>query len=204
MKFLLCKGLTILVALLLATGAMAAEGAGDGRAADHAALRVLMAKAVQAINEQDMDALASCFTKNFAFTTVDQAVLTNTTALRNYYDQMLKSDRSPVSSFKMTPTVEIPTIFLDANTGYSCGSSDDAYTLRKGGKVIHIPSRWTAMVVREEGQWKLAAVHAGVNFVDNPLLKIKTLPWWRKCLLAVGLGKYPGENNRGEKKPGEK
>jgi ketosteroid isomerase-like protein len=184
--------MAILVALGLSAGAMAADG-GDGREADHAALRTLMARAVQAINSQDMDALAGCFTRRFVFTTVDQAVLTSTLALKNYYNLMLKSETSPVVGYTMTPTVEVPTIFLDAETGYSYGSSDDAYTLRRGGRVIHIPSRWTATVAREDGQWKLAAVHAGVNFVDNPLLRIKTLPWWRKCLLAVGIGKYPGE-----------
>lgn len=193
MRALVFKVVAFLATLILTTNVTAEERAGDGREADHAALRALMAQAVQAINNQDMGALGDCFTKNFVFTTVDQAVLTSTLALKNYYDGMLKSDASPVSGFKMTPTVEKPTVFLDANTGYSWGVSDDAYTLRRGGRVVHIPSRWTATVAREDGQWKLAAVHAGVNYVDNPLLKIKTLPWWRKCLLAVGIGKYPGE-----------
>lgn len=193
MKMLWYKAMGALALAFLTAGAVAAGGTGDGREADHAALRVLMANAVEAINRQDMDALASCFTSKFVFTTVDQAVLTSTLALKQYYDRMLKSEASPVSGFQMAPTVEIPTIFLDANTGYSCGISDDAYTLRRGGRVIHILSRWTATVARENGAWKLAAVHAGVNFVDNPLLKIQTLTLWRKFLLAVGIGKYPGE-----------
>jgi hypothetical protein len=29
--------------------------------------------------------------------------------------------------------------------------------------------------------------------MDNTVLRVSTLPWWRKLLIAVGIGKYPGE-----------
>lgn len=193
MRAALLKVLAFLLTLLPALSAHAADRMGDGREADHAALRTLMNRAVQAINSQDMDALSSCFSERFVFTTVDQTAVTSTLALKRYYDRMLRAEDSPLSGFKMEPSVEVPAVFLGANAGYSCGVSDDAYILRKSGRVIHMPSRWTATVVKEEGQWKLAALHAGINFTDNALLKIEKLPWWRKLLLGLGLGKYPGE-----------
>lgn len=193
MKTMKCGVITILATMLLTIGAMAAQGAGDGREADHAALRMLMSKATTALNKQDMEGLAACFTKNFAFTTVDQTVLTSTLSMQKYYDRMLRQKDSPVTSYTISPIVEIPTIFLDENTGYSCGTSDDTYTLRKNSRKVHMPCRWTATVVRENGAWKLASVHTGVNVMDNTVLRVRTMPWWRKCLLAIGIGKIPGE-----------
>lgn len=192
MKTMQWKVIVILGAVLLAAGVIGAQP-NDGRDADHAALRTVMAKATQALNAQDLDALTACFTKNFAFTTVDQTVLTSTLSMQKYYDRMLRQKDSPVTSYKITPIVEIPTVFLDQNTGYSCGTSDDAYTLRKGGRTVHMPCHWTATVVRENGEWKLATMHTGVNVMDNTVLRVKTLPWWRKCLLVLHIGKLPGE-----------
>lgn len=169
-----------------------AQGNGDGREADHAVLRALMANAVKAINNQDMDALAACFTKKFAFTTVDQSVLTDAASLKKYYDRMLRSADSPVTGYKMAPTVDIPTIFFDANTGYSCGTSDDTYTLRQNGRVVHMTCNWTAAVAKEDGTWKLAAVHSGVNVMNNPVIDTVAATLKRNLFLAAGLGVLVG------------
>jgi len=193
MRTIKCKTIAILMTMLLSGIALAAEESGGGREADHAALRVLMAHATQALNTQDMDALAACFTKDFVFTTVDQSVLTSILSMKQYYDRMLRQKDSLVTGYKIAPTVEIPTVFLDANTGYSWGTSDDTYVLRINGRTVHMPCRWTATVVREDGVWKLAAVHTGVNVTDNTVLQVRTMPWWRRCLLACGIGKFPGE-----------
>lgn len=192
MKTVKCNVIAICVALLLVGGARAAENASDGREADHAALRTMMAKAVRAINSQDMDALASCFNKNFVFTTVDQSVLTSTLALKSYYDRMLRSESSPVTGLTMNPKVDIPTLFLDATTGFSCGTSDDVYTLRRDGRMVHMPSNWTALVVKVGGEWKIAAVHAGVNVMANPILDNITGSLGRNLLWAGALGILAG------------
>ena len=193
MRMSLYKVMTILAALLLTTGVMAANETKDAREVDHAALRVLMTDTVEAINGQDMDALAACFTDDFVFTTIDQTVLATPEEIKDYYERMLNNEESPISGFSMTPSPDIPTVFLDDQTGFCYGTSDDAYTLRKNKRVIHMTSKWTATVVKVDGQWKIATAHSGVDVMDNPLIKIKTLSWWRRFLLAIGIGKYPGE-----------
>lgn len=183
----------VVVFILFVANANAAESNGDLREADHAALRALMARVTQAVNAQDIDGLTACFTKTFVFTTVDQSVLTDTLSTRNYYDRMLHSKSSPIKGYHVAPMADVLTVFVDGITGYCYGTSDDAYTLRKGGRTVHMASRWTATVVKEDGEWKMAAVHTGVNVMDNTVLRVNTLPWWRKLLIAVGIGKYPGE-----------
>lgn len=187
------NAIAVLLAMLLAGNALATQDAVADREADHAALRGLMAKVTQALNDQDLTAVTACFTKKFVFTTVDQSVLTDTLTMTNYYDRMLHRKDSPVTGYKISPKANISTAFLNENCGYCYGTSDDAYTLRRNGRTVHMASRWTATVVKEDGQWKMAAVHTGVDVMDNTVLRVKTLPWWRKCLLAIGIGKYPGE-----------
>jgi uncharacterized protein (TIGR02246 family) len=183
----------IVVTLLLVTRVVAAGESGANREADHAALRVLLANATQAINNQDLDALKSLFLRDFVFVAVDQTVLTSTAAIKGYYDRMLRQPDSPVSGFKMAPRAEILARYMDATTALCYGTSDDTYTLRRNGRRIHMRSRWTATVVKADGQWRIAMVHSGVNFLDNPVLASRNLSWRRKCLLAIGIGKSPGE-----------
>lgn len=186
--------IALLMLMLLPVGrAVADNGSANERKADHAALRALMAKVTMAVNQQDIGGIESCFTKRFVFTTVDQSVLTDTLTVKNYFDRMLKQKESPVTDYKVTPKADVRTVFVDANAGYCHGTSDDVYTLRRNGRKVHMPCRWTATVVKEDGEWKMAALHAGVNVLDNTVIQVRTLPWWRKCLLAIGIGKYPGE-----------
>lgn len=183
----------VLLTVFLASGRGMAQEVTVGREADHTALRALMSNIVVAINSQDVGALSKCFAKDFVFTAVDQTVLTNAASIKAYYAQMLSDKDSPVSAFEMAPKADVLTRFTDANTGYCFGSSDDTYTVRRNKRVVHITSRWTAVVIREDGEWKAAAVHTGVNFLDNPVLEAKTLSTWGKISTWLGLRKYPGE-----------
>ncbi len=171
----------------------APAGAEKDREADHAALRTLLTEAAEALNNRELDRLTDFFTDNFVLTAVDQTVLTDRASIKAYYEKMLCRDDSPVSSFHVAPKAEILTQFVDTNTGYCYGTSEDIYTVRKNGRQVTMTSRWTALVVKKEGDWKIAAIHSGVNFLDNPVLTARALPWWRKMFLAVGIGKYPGE-----------
>lgn len=163
-----------------------AFAADDSREADHAALRALRDKVATAIDKQDVKALASCFTKEFAFTAVTQTVLTNETEVQGFFDRMFHSKDAPITSLKTEPKADIPTRFIDANTGICYGSSKDTYTL-KSGKVVEMNVRWTATVVKENGEWKVALAQVGTDFLDNPVLDgVKSFV--TKVGLAAGVG----------------
>ncbi|MEI8290876.1 MAG: nuclear transport factor 2 family protein [Verrucomicrobiota bacterium] len=160
----------LLTLLLCVGGSLNAIAADENREADHAALRALRDKVTQAIDSQDIKALASCFAKEFAFTAVNQTVLTNETQMQEFFDQMFHSKDALVTSMKTEPKADILTRFVDANTGVCFGSSKDTYTM-KSGKVVEMNVRWSATVVKENGEWKVAIAHVGTDFLSNPVLE---------------------------------
>ena len=181
----------VVMAALLAGGAWGQEK-DAAREADHQALRALMAKAVNALNKRDVATLTSCLTEPYAFITSDQTLLTNRAELDAYYARIFTGPNALVKDMQTTATPDVPTLFTSSDTGYCYGTAVDTYTLTDGRRVA-FQSRWTAVVVRKDGRWLAAAVHTGVNFTDNPLLQMRTMSWWRKLGLGLGVGKLPGE-----------
>ena len=146
-----------------------AFAADDTREADHVALRALRDKVATAISKQDIKGLASCFAKDFAFTAVNQTVLTNEAQMQEFFDRMFRSSDALVTSLKTEPKADILTRFVDANTGVCYGSSIETYTM-KSGQVVEMNVRWSATVVKENGEWKVALAHVGTDFLNNPVL----------------------------------
>jgi len=176
------KSLGITLLLLWSAITVGAAAAEDGREADHAALRALRDKVASAIDKQDVKALGACFTKDFAFTAVNQTTLTNQEQVQAFYDRMFRSSEALVTSLKTEPKADILTRFIDTNTGVCYGSSRDTYTM-KSGQVVGMDVRWSATVVKDNGDWKVAIAHVGTDFLDNPVLNgVKGL------VLKVGIG----------------
>jgi hypothetical protein len=99
---------------------------------------------------------------------------------------MFHAKGAVLTSMKTEPTADILTQFLDDNTGVCYGSTVDTYILRSGQTVL-MTNRWSATVVREDGQWKAALVHVGTDFMDNPLLT-KVSAFWRGAAIVTGAG----------------
>jgi len=167
-----------------------AQDASVEREADHQALRELLKKAVHAINNQNIAELQDCFSKEFVFISSDQTVITNGDALVKYYDQLFKNAEAPISKMETEVNADILTRFTDANAGYCFGTSLDTYTLKDGRKV-KMQNKWTAALAKENGAWKAAVVHVGVNFLDNPVMTLRTMSIWRKVGIALHLAKPP-------------
>lgn len=160
------------------------------RTVDHDELRALKAKVIKAINSRDIDTLRSCFAKEFSFTTIDQTVITNEKELQSYYDKMFVGEDAIVESLTIEAEADIETRFTSENTGYNYGSTVETYKL-KSGKSTVFNSRWSAFIVKEDGQWKIASAHTGVNFMDNPYLHYKSMSWFDKVLVFLHLAESP-------------
>jgi ketosteroid isomerase-like protein len=180
------KTMIVLPLLALLTCRPAVAATEPNREADHAALRQLRDKAATAINNLDGNALAPCFAKEFAFTTVTQAILTNQAQVRDYFDRMFRSPDALVTGMKTEPTADILTRFIDQNTGVCFGSTKDTYTL-KSGEAVTMTNRWSATVVKENGEWKVATAHVGTDFLDNPVLD-RAAASARKLAIGAGAG----------------
>jgi len=141
----------------------------EGREADHEALRALLGKVEAALNQQDAAMLGECLTEEFVLTTADQRVITGRDELEAYYQELFKGPDAPVKRMTATLEAAVLTRFVDEHTGICYGTSAEHYEL-EGGRSGDLVSHWTATCVKVDGRWLVAAVHAGVDFMDNPVL----------------------------------
>lgn len=164
--------LSVIVAIvMLACSGLTAETnlVKDEREADHKALQVLGEKTAQMLNEQNFKEMNSCFTKKFVFIPIDQSVITSVDEFKKYYQKIKTDNNYGVIGMRITPSYDIPTVFTGSDTGYCYGIADNTFVL-KGGKSVHVKSRWSATFVKEDGKWKIAMVQSGVDMLDNPML----------------------------------
>jgi ketosteroid isomerase-like protein len=169
--------------IIVATSLRAAE---TNRDADHAALRQLRDKAAAAINNLDGKAVTACFAREFAFTTVTQSVLTNEAQVQDYFDRMFKAKDALLVGMKSEPSADILTRFIDENTGICYGSTKDTYTL-KSGEEVTMTNRWSATMVKENGEWKVAMAQVGTDFMHNPVLD-RAAAFAKKLAIGTGAG----------------
>jgi len=187
------KHIVTVLAVSYCMGAVAlAQDAGANREADHQALRQLRANVMKAVSSQDLTALGTFFAKEFVLTAVDQTVVTTREGMAAYYARMFKDKDAPIVKMDVTGEADILTRFTDANTGYCYGSALATYTL-KDKSVVKLRERWTGVVAREDGAWKIAAVHIGVNFLDNPVIRYRSMSVWKKMGIWLHLSKPPSD-----------
>lgn len=174
----LVPGLTLLLALTLSAQAP------DPRAADHEELRALLRNGTQALNARQIDALAPLFARQFIITTVDGRTFRDLAGFKSYIDELYGTR---VEKIEFHPEAAELTQFVGADTGLSWGKSDDTYTF-KGGDVRTMTSHWTATVTREDGRWKVAALHMSANILDNPVIAEAKKYVWIAAAVAFLLG----------------
>jgi ketosteroid isomerase-like protein len=172
------------LASALALGMPAAAPAQDARARDHEDLRAVLRTVTQALNAKDFQALADALDRDFSVTTVDQRRFRSLPEFRAYWESLFAGERAVVRRVTINPTADDLTMFLAEDVGVSTGTSDDVWEFTDGD-VRTMKVRWTAVVRRTDGRWKLAAAHVGTNLLDNPVLDAAKQAAWK---LAAGLG----------------
>jgi hypothetical protein len=143
-------------------------GAEDVHAADHQALQQLMTSVSTALNEQRYDDVAAHFDASCSLTFVDQGVVHDAAGLKTYFAKWFAPE-SPLASVHFAPRVGQAAVFFTNDSAFATGTSDDFYVL-KDGRSATMPSTWTAVVTRRDGDWKLVTLHLGVNPMDNVVL----------------------------------
>lgn len=167
--------------VLLGTGGVWAQ---DARQQDHEELRALLGTIAQAINARDFGKLAPVLDQEFWVTTVDQKRFTSLDAFRTHWEGLFKSDRALVRRVTIKPTADELTRFLAPDVGLSSGTSEDTWEF-SDGDVRVMKVRWTAVVRKADGRWRLASAHVGTDLLDNPVVEAAKQRAWR---LAAGLG----------------
>lgn len=155
---------------------------------EHDALRLLRDGLIAAMNAGDIEQTLSYLHPNVVVTYQNAEIARGREGVRSYYNKMVLGENPVVASYAIKPAVDELTILYHGHTGISFGSAVEHFQLTNG-KDFTLNSRWSATLVKENGQWLIASAHASTNLFDNPLLDIaKRMMYWAGAGgLAVGV-----------------
>jgi uncharacterized protein (TIGR02246 family) len=139
----------------------------------HNELRALRDRLLAAVNKNDIDAVVALLHPNIVYTAQDAVVSRGRDGVKAYLDKMLKGPQRVVESFKTNTDVsELTTLYADNNVGVAFGTTSDEFKLTSGVE-LKLESKWTATLVKENGQWLIAAFHISGNLFENPLMEMQ-------------------------------
>lgn len=138
--------------------------------ADHTVLKALLTTSKEAFNTKNFDLLKPLITKErFTVVTIDGKKFESLDAFRTYWDDVLKENKTGLSRIEVNPKADGPTEFLSDTVSICHGISNDRYIFTNGDVKV-MPERWTAVMVKEAGSWKLSRIIFSANILDNPVL----------------------------------
>ncbi|MCB1049930.1 MAG: hypothetical protein KDC71_04970 [Acidobacteria bacterium] len=82
---------------------------------------------------------------------------------------MLGDPEPVVKDIKVTFEPDALTRFYSPTLGMAYGRSLDSYELTNGFK-FKIEGRWTCLMEKQNGEWKISAFHYSANLFNNPIL----------------------------------
>jgi uncharacterized protein (TIGR02246 family) len=155
--------------------------------ATHNELRALRDGLLDAMKKGDIERELTFFHPNAVVTWHNAEVSRGRDGIRKYLTRMLQGPNKAVDSFNADVNVDELTILYGGDTGIAFGSAVEHFKLASGS--FDLPARWSATLVKEDGRWLIASLHASDNLFDNPLLNAakRTIGWTGGIALAIGL-----------------
>ena len=140
-----------------------------GTEADHQQLRELLKIARQAVNNDQPALLEEHLHPDYVITVMNQQVVTKDMTLEQLFHDWFKKPDAILKGLQIQPEATIKTNIYGDSFGVCYGTSADTYELSDGRKFT-FDSKWTATLIKDDGQWKLLALHVGVDPISNPLI----------------------------------
>jgi ketosteroid isomerase-like protein len=162
---------TIHILFILALSCLTfAVAKGDSQTeATHNALRAMRDGLMDAVNKGDIDRELTFLTTNVVVTWHDATVSRGRDGVRDYYNRMMNGPDKVVTNFHAEIKVDELTILYGDSTGIAFGSSIEHFQLTNG-KSFDLKGRWTATMVKQDGHWLIASLHASTDIFDNVIL----------------------------------
>jgi ketosteroid isomerase-like protein len=179
MKTIMKMLLTLLLLLYASLPALSQDSPTEDPA--HAQLRALRDGMQDAIKKGDIERQVSYLHPNVVVTWQNAEVSRGRDGVRAYLNRMLTGPNKVVANFGADLNVDELTILYGGYTGISFGSSREHVGL-VSGRSIDYNGRWSATLVKEDGKWLIASLHASTNLFDNPFLSIA-----RRMMYVVGV-----------------
>ena len=159
-----------------------------GTQADHDALRKLKADVTVAANNRDYAAMQKQLHQPFMATLITQDSFTDLGKLKEYFENLYTRDTLQMKSVSLAAEADELSQIYQGTFAVTKGSTKEHYELTDG-RSFDLDGRWTAVSLKDKGEWKLLAVHTGTNFLDNPVLTAieKSVVWFGVGGMAGGL-----------------
>lgn len=176
MRHIGMRPLIALSVLLLLFSAVPANA--QDREQDHEELRGLLRSLTEAVNSRGLDIARPLVHPHFTMITVDNRKFTSIDDFEAYWEGLFTGDNALLAKVDLRPEADELTDFLGDDIGIVHGTSNDTYVFTDGEERT-MGSRWTAVVQKDEGIWKLSRIHFSANLLDNPILDAaKTFAYW--------------------------
>jgi ketosteroid isomerase-like protein len=155
----------LLVLLLGVSGALA-ERASD---ADHQALRALKDDVLKAINSRNLASMDALLNKPFLATVLTQESFNDAGKLRGWFEGLFTRPVLRLTRLQMSAEADEQAQIYQGTFAVARGSTNERYELGDG-RGFDIQGRWTATAMKQNGRWRVVAVHSATNFLDNPVI----------------------------------
>jgi ketosteroid isomerase-like protein len=155
----------------------------------HEELRKLKRGAEETLNKRDLEGLLGFAIADVVATWQDARISRGHTGVRSYYQEMLEGDESVVRDVQTEITVDELAHLYGGDTAVSTGDMVQHFQLRDG-KQFDLNSRWTATLVLDNKDWRIAGFHVSASMFDNPILAIavrRTMLWTAVLAGVLGL-----------------
>jgi ketosteroid isomerase-like protein len=152
---------------LLAITAAIAQG--SPQEADHTALRKLKDDVLTAINNRNMAAVDAMLHKPFLSTVITQESFNETAKLRGWFEDLFARPLLRLRHFLIQADADEMAQIYTGTFAVARGSTKERYELADG-RGFDFDGRWTATAIKDNGQWKVLALHSGANSLDNPVI----------------------------------
>jgi ketosteroid isomerase-like protein len=135
---------------------------------------------VDSFNRGDIDRLLTFLDTNAVVTWQNGEVCEGTSAVKAYYDRMMKGEHPVVA--KVTSDPKVLGRNIQGDWCVSWGDLNDHFQLTDG-RDLALNSHFTATVAKRGDRWLVSAFHVSVNAFDNPITQLAV----KKTALLVGL-----------------
>jgi uncharacterized protein (TIGR02246 family) len=159
-------------------------------AADRADLQTIFTQVRAALEAKDVETASHHLAEPFLLVPVGQQPIESRAALQDF---VVAAFEGPTSMANLTIRVEpeMTVAFTSADSATSHGLATLSYRMQQGESYT-LQARWTAALVRQDGAWKVGALHLGVDPRENELLataqKGTGAAMGFLLLLGIGLG----------------
>lgn len=164
---------TCLLSMFLMAPAWSAE---DEHAADREALLTILGDIEDALNARNLDGALRHLDPEVVITFQDSTVTQGIDALTEYYDRMMEGSAAIVTEFSTEAEVGAPAVF-HGDTAVAYGTNTDRYVLARGLDIV-LNANWSTTLQKQDGEWKVLALHFSTDLFDNPLLNAASRMNW--------------------------